>query len=54
MTITFQPPLIARPADLGATLFRQGYAVVGASQVAGLSGVPLDAMLSWCSGWDGR
>ncbi|BDT71555.1 hypothetical protein os4_10820 [Comamonadaceae bacterium OS-4] len=52
MTISFQPPLIARPADLGATLFRQGYAVVGASQVAGLSGVPLDAMLGWCDGWN--
>jgi len=52
MTISFQPPLIARPADLGATLFRQGFAVVGASQVAGLSGVPLDAMLGWCDGWN--
>jgi len=52
MTISFQPPLIARPADLGATLFRQGYAVVGASQVAGLSGVPLDTMLGWCDGWN--
>jgi hypothetical protein len=52
MTISFQPPLIARPADLGATLFRQGYAVVGASQVAGLSGVSLDAMLGWCDGWN--
>jgi len=52
MTITFQPPLIARPADLGATLFRQGYAVVGASQVAGLSGVPLDTLMDWCGTWD--
>jgi hypothetical protein len=52
MTISFQPPLIARPADLGATLFRQGYAVVGASQVAGLSGVPLDAMLGWGDLWN--
>lgn len=52
MTIAFPPPLIARPADLGATLFRQGYAVVGASQVAGLSGVPLEAMLGWCGLWD--
>lgn len=52
MTISFQPPLIARPADLGATLFRQGYAVVGASQVAGLSGVPLDAMLGWSDLWN--
>lgn len=52
MTIAFQPPLIARPADLGATLFRQGYAVLGTSQLAGLSGVPLAAMLSWCDLWN--
>lgn len=52
MTIAFQPPLIARPADLGATLFRQGYAVLGAAQVAGLSGVPPQAMLSWCGLWN--
>ncbi len=52
MTITFQPPLLSRPADLGATLFRQGYAVVGASHVAGLCGVSLDTMRTWCERWN--
>lgn len=52
MTVSLQPPVLARPVDLGATLFRQGYAVLGAAQVAGLCGVPLDRMMRWCSGWD--
>jgi len=32
-------------------LFRQGYAVVGASQVAGLSGVSLERMQAWSGLW---
>ena len=51
MTVSFQPPLLARTVDLGATLFRQGYAVLGAGQVAGLADVPLTSLLDWCSRW---
>ena len=52
MTVSFQPPLLARTVDLGATLYRQGYAVLGAGQVAGLSGVPLSSLQGWGSFWN--
>jgi hypothetical protein len=31
---------------------RQGYAVLGASALAQLAGVPLPDLLAWCTGWD--
>jgi hypothetical protein len=52
MSVSLSPPLLVRPADLGATLFRQGFAVLGAAQVARLSGVPVVEMNAWASSWN--
>jgi len=51
MTAPFAPPAILQPTDLDQTLQRQGYAVVSASHVRQLSGVPPDALHAWQSQW---
>ncbi len=53
MTHSFPPPVLATTASLGDTLQQQGYAVLGASHVAALSGAPLADLLAWCPEWNG-
>lgn len=53
MTASFAPPVIDRSDALGECLQRQGYAVVGAAQVAELAGVSLAELGSWQAQWDG-
>jgi hypothetical protein len=52
MTFTFPPPSLAQPDELGARLQTQGYAVLGAQQVATLAGVNLEALNGWCASWN--
>jgi len=52
MSTSFPPPLLSAVGDLAPALLHQGFAVVSASQVATLSGVPLEALHAWRSGWD--
>ena len=50
-TPTFAPPLSADSTFL-ADLQRQGFAVLGAAQVARLAGVPVPDLQQWSSTWD--
>jgi hypothetical protein len=50
-TDTFSPPCVA-PADLIATLCRQGYAVLDAQAVSTLSGVSLSDLHALVPGWN--
>jgi hypothetical protein len=52
MTTSFSAPTLAHPQDLAATLQRQGYAVLGADQVAALAGVALPALQAWWPSWN--
>ena len=52
MTLSFSPPTLDYPPALGAVLQQQGYAVLGAAQVAQLAGVALADLLTWRSAWN--
>lgn len=52
MSLTFSPPVLEHSADLGRVLQSQGFAVLGAEQVAQLSAAPLPELLSWCPQWN--
>jgi hypothetical protein len=52
MTISFPPPTLAALQDLAPLLQQQGYAVLGAPQVAQLAGVALDQLLVWRPLWN--
>ena len=52
MTLSFPPPALAGVKNLDYVLQQQGYAVLGAAQVAQLAGVSLAELLAWCPLWD--
>ena len=51
MSNTFSAPVLANASLLNAALTTQGYAVLGAEQVATLSGVSLSGLLAWRELW---
>lgn len=51
MTHSLPPPALAGVKNLPYVLQQQGYAVLGAAQVAELAGVALADLLAWCPGW---
>jgi hypothetical protein len=52
MSSTFSPPVLADVKALTPQLQQQGYAVLGASQVAQLAGVSLAELLAWVPSWN--
>jgi hypothetical protein len=52
MTFSLSPPVLADTHQLPGTLQRQGFAVLGATQVAQLCGVALVDLLAWSPSWD--
>jgi len=50
MTFSFLPPALS--ADLATVLQQQGYAVLGAADVAQRAGVSLPDLLAWCPEWN--
>ena len=52
MTLSFPPPALAGVQNLDYVLQQQGYAVLGAAQVAQLAGVALADLLAWNPSWD--
>ena len=52
MTLSFFPPTLDYPPALSAVLKQQGYAVLGAAQVAQLADVDLADLLAWCPSWN--
>lgn len=51
MTISFSPPLLTEPAALGAVLARQGYVVLDAGTVSGLSHCAVSDLQALCPLW---
>jgi hypothetical protein len=52
MTLSFPPPALAGVKNLDYVLQQQGYAVLGATQVAQLAGVALPELLAWRPLWN--
>jgi len=52
MTLSFSPPALAATQDLAHVLRQQGYAVLGAADVAQRAGVLLSDLQAWCPGWN--
>jgi hypothetical protein len=52
MTFSLSPPLLADTNQLAAALQQQGFAVLGAAQVARLAGVAQADLLAWNPLWD--
>jgi hypothetical protein len=52
MTFSFPPPTLADGQELAPLLQQQGYAVLGASQVAQLAEVNLADLLAWIPSWN--
>jgi hypothetical protein len=52
MTSSFFPPPLTHAEELNPLLQRQGYAVLTASQVSQMAGVPQDSLLAWRPLWN--
>lgn len=52
MTISFSPPSLAEPRELGRVLQQQGFAVLDARGVSDLSGCPLVELMQLNPAWD--
>ena len=52
MTISFSPPSLANPSELGRVLQQQGFAVLDARSVSALSACPLSELMRLNPTWD--
>jgi hypothetical protein len=52
MTLSLTPPALVDGNQLPFVMQQQGFAVLGAAQVAQLAGVALADLLAWCPSWD--